>query len=108
MNHDSSITPLPRVRVGDEGFLSFVGAADTTIQRLMSMGLIPNAFVRVIRVAPLGDPIMLEIGGTQVCVRRREAAALALRPTSTAGPGAGATDNPEMKSTPTPDAGNAD
>lgn len=70
---------LEKVRAGDEGFLWFVGAADATVQRLMSMGLIPGAFVKVVRVAPLGDPIMLEICGYQVCVRRREAAALAIR-----------------------------
>lgn len=65
--------PMDRVKSGDSGFLSFDGIADSTIQRLMSMGMIPGAFAKVIRVAPLGDPIMLEVTGYQVCLRRREA-----------------------------------
>lgn len=64
---------MDRVKSGDSGFLSFDGIADATVQRLMSMGMIPGAFATVIRVAPLGDPIMLEVAGYQVCLRRREA-----------------------------------
>ena len=87
----ASYQPLDKVRTGDEGYLAFTRVTDegvetpvdSTVQRLMSMGLIPGAFVKVVRVAPLGDPIMLEICGYQVCVRRREAASLALRSTAT-------------------------
>lgn len=65
---------LRDVSVGDEGILdvSADAPADATMQRLMSMGLVPGVSVKVIRVAPLGDPIMLEVSGYQVCVRRRE------------------------------------
>ena len=73
------VVRLDEVRTGDEGVLTFVGAADSTVQRLMSMGLIPGAYVKVVRVAPLGDPIMLEITGYQVCVRRREAIGICIK-----------------------------
>ncbi|MEZ4697034.1 MAG: FeoA domain-containing protein [Rhodothermales bacterium] len=74
----SEYVALGHVRSGDEGVLHFVGAGDATVQRLMSMGLIPGAAVKVVRIAPLGDPIMLEISGYHVCVRRREAAGIFL------------------------------
>jgi ferrous iron transport protein A len=48
------------------------------MQRLMSMGLVPGVTVKVIRVAPLGDPVMLEVSGYQVCIRRRESEFLTL------------------------------
>ncbi|NNE33938.1 MAG: ferrous iron transport protein A [Rhodothermales bacterium] len=79
MNRDSDDTafdhfvPLEQVNAGDQGVLVHLGTGDATVQRLMSMGLIPGAIVKVVRVAPLGDPIMLEVAGYQVCVRRREA-----------------------------------
>jgi ferrous iron transport protein A len=78
------IVRLEEVRTGDEGVLLINGAADSTVQRLMSMGLIPGAHVKVVRVAPLGDPIMLEITGYRVCVRRREAMGLCIKIQSTA------------------------
>jgi len=45
-------------------------------QRLMAMGLLPGVQVRLMRVAPLGDPIAVDFEGCQLCLRRSEAAAL--------------------------------
>ena len=42
-------------------------------QRLLDMGLIPNAEVEVLRVATLGDPIELKVGDTLVTLRKHEA-----------------------------------
>lgn len=43
-------------------------------QRLMDMGLVPNATLTVVRTAPLDDPIEVRVGATLVSVRRAEAA----------------------------------
>jgi ferrous iron transport protein A len=42
-------------------------------QRLMEMGFIQGADVRVIRVAPLGDPIEVEIQNYFLSLRKSEA-----------------------------------
>ena len=42
-------------------------------ERLCEIGLLPGAFVEVIRVAPLGDPIALKIKDCQIAIRRSEA-----------------------------------
>jgi Fe2+ transport system protein FeoA len=47
-------------------------------QKLLSMGLVPNAEFTVIRVAPLGDPVQLRIQHSFLCVRKKEAAILKL------------------------------
>lgn len=83
-HYGDNFVSLDQVKTGDEGVLSFVGAGDSTVQRLMSMGLIPGAFAKVVRVAPLGDPIMLEITGYQVCVRRREALGICINTSAVA------------------------
>lgn len=42
-------------------------------QRLMALGLLPGMVVKVVRRAPLGDPIELAFGGLEVCLRQVEA-----------------------------------
>jgi Fe2+ transport system protein FeoA len=47
-------------------------------RRLMEMGLLPGTRVRVVRVAPLGDPIELRVRNYSLSVRRAEAAKIAV------------------------------
>ena len=42
-------------------------------QRLLEMGVIPGAPVRLVRVAPLGDPLGFKVKGYQLSLRRAEA-----------------------------------
>jgi Fe2+ transport system protein FeoA len=39
----------------------------------MEMGLIPGASVRVVKSAPLGDPIQILVGNYHLALRRQEA-----------------------------------
>ena len=48
--------------------------------KLLSMGLTRGAALRVERVAPLGDPILISIRGFELSLRRDEADALILEP----------------------------
>lgn len=41
---------------------------------LVSLGFVPGTSVRIIRFAPLGGPVEIEIRGTRVCVRRADLA----------------------------------
>lgn len=43
---------------------------------LHAMGLIPGAVIKVIRYAPLGDPMQIEVNHCQLTLRKREAAQL--------------------------------
>ncbi len=40
--------------------------------RVMSLGFVPGSIVRVIRKAPLGDPIEYEVRGGRVSLRKTE------------------------------------
>ncbi len=66
----SDVPPGNRVRV--------VGLTDGPAlqQRLMEMGLVPGTSVRVVRAAPLGDPLDLEVRGYHLSLRRREASVI--------------------------------
>jgi len=48
-------------------------------QRLADLGFLPGTRVAMIRRAPLGDPAVYEIRGTQLCLRRSEAAGIRVR-----------------------------
>lgn len=54
---------------GDRGFR----------RRLMEMGLIPGTRVTVTNVAPLGDPLEIEVRRGRLSIRRHEAAHILLR-----------------------------
>jgi len=74
----SEIIPIRQVRVGDRGKLVLTGCASSAVQRLMAMGLVPGTPVAVLRVAPLGDPVVLATRSFRVSLRRHEAEGLAL------------------------------
>jgi len=45
-------------------------------RRLLEMGLVPGVDVTVVNVAPLGDPLELEVRQCRLSIRRSEAAAI--------------------------------
>jgi len=46
----------------------------TTYQRLLEMGLIEDTEIRVVRHAPMGDPMEVNLHGYNLSLRRAEAA----------------------------------
>lgn len=43
-------------------------------RRLLEMGLVPGTDVRLVTIAPLGDPLRIEVRGGQWSIRKNEAA----------------------------------
>lgn len=71
--------PPPPISLADlplGGHASVVGidAAPELVQRLEALGFLPATEVTCRRRAPLGDPHVYELRGTQLCLRRSEAA----------------------------------
>ncbi len=65
--------PLHEMRVGQRGVVVRVGGKGPARQRMMDMGLVPGTEVRVVRVAPLGDPVEFEVKGYSLSLRKNEA-----------------------------------
>ena len=74
--HESTLADLP---VGSEAVVVDVRCPRPLARRLMEMGLLPGTRVAVVRVAPLGDPIQIELRSYSLSLRRREAAGIVLR-----------------------------
>ena len=49
-------------------------------RRLLEMGLVPGIEIKVVTIAPLGDPLRIEVRGGQWSIRRKEAAQIAVEP----------------------------
>ncbi len=46
--------------------------------RLFELGLFPGTEFKVVKIAPLGDPIEIDLHGYKLCIRRSEAGCLRL------------------------------
>lgn len=62
----------------ESGVVSAIGGERAFRRRLMELGLVPGTAVVLRQVAPLGDPLELEVRGCRLSIRRREAAAVLL------------------------------
>jgi len=47
--------------------------------KLLAMGITPGCKVKVVRCAPMGDPIEIKIRDFFLCLRRKEAATIAVK-----------------------------
>jgi Fe2+ transport system protein FeoA len=70
-----SLADLP---LGQHAKIASIDTERRLSRRLMEMGLLPGTPVRVVRVAPLGDPIELRVRNYSLSLRRTEAANIAV------------------------------
>jgi ferrous iron transport protein A len=67
------MTTLDRISPRSRCRVRTVNGADGIAQRLMELGLIAGSTVEVVRLAPLGDPMQVSLGGCQLSLRKSEA-----------------------------------
>lgn len=68
---------LKEMQIGERGrVLGFEEGGRAYRRKLLSMGLTPGVEFQVLRVAPLGDPVEVKVRGSNLSLRRDEAAAL--------------------------------
>jgi ferrous iron transport protein A len=70
---------LLEVSRGTTVIVEEVGGDRAFRRRIMEMGLVPGTPVRVVAVAPLGDPLTLELRGSRLSIRKTEAAEVRVR-----------------------------
>lgn len=64
---------LDSLQAGERGRIVALTGTPELRRRLMEMGLIPGTLLRVVRFAPLGDPIDVEVRGYHLSLRKQEA-----------------------------------
>ena len=65
---------LDLLPIKTKSVITKVGGEGELRCRLLDMGLIPKTVVEIRKVAPMGDPIELEIRGYTLTIRKEDAA----------------------------------
>lgn len=66
---------VENLKVGESAEVTAVHGEGTSLRRrLLDMGITPGTAVKMVRSAPLGDPIELNVRGYSLTVRRSDAA----------------------------------
>ncbi len=73
-------TSLAEIALGRAAKVIGVDGPRAFRRRLLEMGLVPGTEVTVVTIAPLGDPLRIEIRGGQWSIRKNEAAHIAVEP----------------------------
>jgi Fe2+ transport system protein FeoA len=76
----SGAVPLCELRPGCVAVVQCVDTSCPVGRRLQDLGFVPGTEVTLVRRAPLGDPSEYELRGARLCLRRREAARVGVRP----------------------------
>lgn len=72
--------PLSTLQPGASGEVLQVLASGPIRQRLLEMGFVRGATLRVEKLAPMGDPMELVIKGYHLSLRREESACILVLP----------------------------
>ena len=67
------------LRIGETGVIGQVGGEGALRLRFLDMGLIPGTAVTLQKIAPMGDPIQLQVRGYELTIRREDARRITLR-----------------------------
>lgn len=67
------MTNLAKLKPGQKGKITSIGAIGPLRRRLMDMGVLVGEEVQVLKMAPLGDPIEVKIKSYNLSLRKKEA-----------------------------------
>ena len=67
---------LAEIGVGERVRVVNITGDDAISMRLLEMGLTPGVVVALLGTAPLGDPLELEVRGSRLSIRKKEALAI--------------------------------
>lgn len=67
------VKKLSELRPGERGRIVAIQGSGPLRERILSMGFVIGSEVRVLRRAPLGDPMEYEIKGYKISLRKEEA-----------------------------------
>ena len=74
------IQRLSDLEQGTRAVIASIPSGDTSMTRLRELGLLPGTTIKIIRRAPLGDPIEISVRGILISLRANEAKLIKMRP----------------------------
>ena len=74
------MTSLAQLAMGETAQVLTVAGDERIAKRLLEMGVVPGVSVRVIKTAPLGDPLEIRVHNYHLALRRHEASHITVAP----------------------------
>jgi ferrous iron transport protein A len=71
----ATLLAFPQLQLGTSAKVVRIDSPGPNEMRLQEMGLTIGTSFRVVKVAPLGDPIEIHVRGSRLCLRKAETAA---------------------------------
>lgn len=71
---------LAQLKPGEAGVITKLRGTGNIKHRLIDMGLVPGTMVRVMKYAPLGDPIEIKVKNFDLALRVSEAETIDVEP----------------------------
>lgn len=73
---------LRDLKIGESGIISAVGGEGALRQHFLDMGVVPGAEIKLMKLAPMGDPMELRIRGYELTLRLADAEKIEIEPCS--------------------------
>ena len=71
---------LDKLNIGQSACIKAVGGEGSNRQHFLDMGVIPDAVIKIVKYAPMGDPMEVVIHGYSLTLRKADAALIEVEP----------------------------
>lgn len=71
---------LDKLNIGQSACIKAVGGEGSNRQHFLDMGVIPDAVIKIVKYAPMGDPMEVAIHGYSLTLRKADAALIEVEP----------------------------
>jgi len=69
-----------RLKLGTTARVVKFSSEEPGMLRLKELGLTEGALFKVVKIAPFGDPIEIDLRGYRLCLRKKETASIEVEP----------------------------
>jgi ferrous iron transport protein A len=69
---ETDLLSLAALPIGTQARVISINDSGAVARRLMEMGVVPGAPIRIIKTAPLGDPVEVRVRNYHLALRRAE------------------------------------
>ncbi|MEM3000105.1 MAG: metal-dependent transcriptional regulator [Candidatus Bathyarchaeia archaeon] len=83
--HEKSLVAISSLKEGQRGKIALIRGGRNMVQRLLDMGLTPGTTICIVRIAPLGGPVELEVRDTKLAIGKGVASKIFVEPEKAAG-----------------------
>ena len=84
---------LDQLEIGQSALIKTVGGEGSRRQHFLDMGVIPDTVVKLLKYAPLGDPMEVMVHGYSLTLRKEDGKLIAVEPCTEKDPVAGSLDD---------------